>query len=179
MYIARIFHSISVSAVILLLLTFPASASPTSLMQLRAQFRGGEVYLQVALNDQVPVWMKVDLRANGSSLSPAVSRAIKPGGIAMADKTPRESQFTTMSVALGPTVIGDLNFKLLNASDSVGPEGKAFAGTLGGSFLGDRILIIKYREREVWISAPIPAGAAEGTPPRVVPPVSLALESQF
>ena len=104
---------------------------------------------------------------------------MKPGGTAMADKTPKESQFTTMSVALGPIVIGDVNFKLLNASDSVGPEGEALAGTLGGSFLGDRILIIKNREREVWISAPIPAGTAESGPARAVTSVSLALGSQF
>ena len=179
MYVERIFRTISVSAAIVLLLAFPVSASPTSLMQLPAQFRGGVVYLQAALNDQTPVWMKVDLRANESSLSPTVMRAIKPDGTAKADKTPRESQFATMSVALGPIAIGDVSFKLLNSSDSVGPDGEALAGTLGGSFVGDRILIIKYREREVWISAPISAGAAESTPPRVVTPVSLALESQF
>ena len=179
MYVARIVRTISVSAAILLLLAFPVSASPTSLMQLPAQFRGGEVYLQVVLNDQAPTWMKVDLGANGSSLSPAVLSAMKPGGTAMAEKTPRASQFTTMSVALGPIVIGDVSFKLLSSSDGAGPDGEALAGTLGGSFLGDRILIIKNREREVWISAPIPASGSKGTPSRVATSVSLALESQF
>lgn len=179
MYMARICRLVSVSAAILLLQAFPASASPTGLMQLPARFWGGEVYLQVALNEHTPVWMKVDLRAEGSWLSPAVLRVIKGDGIAKPDESARQPQTVTISAALGPIAIGDVNFRLLSSSDRVGPDGEALAGTLGGSFLGDRILIIKYRERQVWISAPIPAGAVNSTPPRVVTAVSLALGSEF
>ena len=123
-----------------LLASAAASAAPATLVP--ASFRGGEVYLKVRLNGAAPVWMRFDIGADDSSLASAYVQGD-------ARKAAR------MTVALGSVTLPGIFFDLSKTAVSVAPDGLAVAGTLGQAWLGNRMMEVRYRQHEVWLSAPI------------------------
>ena len=135
-------------------LAAPAMASAAPPIQVPASFRGGDVYLKVSLNGAAPVWMKFDIGAADSSLVSAYVH----GDARTAAR---------MTVTLGAMTLPGVFFDLSNAAMGAAPDGTAIAGKLGQAWLGRRMVEVRYREHEVWLSAPIDDEA----PPR---PVTIA-----
>lgn len=123
-------------------LVLPAMAVAAPLTSLPASFRGSDVYLKVSLNGAAPVWMKFDIGAAESSLASAYVH----GDARTAAR---------MTVTLGSVTLPGIFFDLSNAAPGVAPDGTPIAGKLGQDWLGRRMVEVRYREHEVWLSAPI------------------------
>ena len=132
-------------------LAAPAMAFAAPPIQVPASFRGGDVFLKVSLNGAAPVWMKFDIGAAESSL---VSSYVHGDARAAA----------RMTVTLGAVTLPGIFFDLSKAASGVAPDGTPIVGKLGQAWLGRRMVEVRYREHEVWLSAPID----EVAPPRAV-----------
>ena len=126
--LARLARAVCLAAV------FAAPAGAAELTRIPARVQGHDVYLQVRLDGGAPVWMKFDVGADHSSLAAAAQRpaSISVGG-----------------VALAPVRFGAA------APTAPGPDGAPLAGHLGEDSLGDRVLVIRYAARAVYLSPPI------------------------
>ena len=123
-------------------LAAPAVASAAPPIQVPASFRGGDVYLKVRLNGAAPVWMRFDIGADESSLASAYVQGD-------ARKAAR------MTVTLGTVTMPGIFFDLSKAALGVAPDGTPIVGRLGQAWLGRRMVEVRYREHQVWLSAPI------------------------
>ena len=123
-------------------LAVPAMAFAAPPIQVPASFRGSDVYLKVSLNGSAAVWMKFDIGAAESSLTSAYVH----GDARTAAR---------MTVTLGSVTLPGIFFDLSNAAPGVAPDGTPIAGKLGQDWLGRRMVEVRYREHEVWLSAPI------------------------
>ncbi|HXC55380.1 MAG TPA: hypothetical protein VNU97_08805 [Rhizomicrobium sp.] len=133
------FHLLAVLAALAL---SGAGASAADLTRLPARFLGHDVYLQVRLNGAAPVWMKFDVGAAESS----VSAATIAGDARHAAR---------VSVQLGPVALPGVYFDVAATEPGLAPDGTPLAGRLGEDSLGDRILVIRYRDRTAWLSPPV------------------------
>jgi|SRR5581483_3381858 len=128
-----------VMAAVAMLAAIPAvSAEP---VQIPAKFEGNAVYLQVRLNDGAPVWMRFDVGASDSVLSPA-------GGATLA-------KASVADVKLGPVDLQHVYFDRDQPVAATGPDGQAVAGRLGEDALGNRVLIVRYADKKVFLSEPV------------------------
>ncbi len=113
-----------------------ATAAP-GLQQVPAAFRGNDLFLKVSLNGAAPVWLIFDANAYASTL----------GAGAHAGR---------MTVKLGAVALQPVAFDIAKAPQS--PRGLTVVGRLGRDSLGDRMLIIRTREHQVWLSPPVDTG---------------------
>jgi len=111
-----------------------AHAAPAQMTRVPAQFRDGQVYLKVSLNNAAPVWMAFATDAPGSTLYAA-----------------HPARATVHAGAISETV----TFRSSAAAAPRAPDGSTVAGRLGSDWLGDRVAEVRAREHEVWLSAPI------------------------
>jgi hypothetical protein len=125
----------------------PARAA--ELTRLPARVEGHDVYLQVRLAGGAPVWMKFDVGAGRSTLAAPQSASL--GAL--------------VGVSLGSVALAPVRFETKSASAAAGPDGAPLAGHLGEDSLGDRVLVIEYAKREVYISPPIDTSAVPLPPP--------------
>ena len=123
-------------------LAAPAAAFAAPPIPVPASFRGSDVYLKVSLNGAAPVWMKFDIGAADSSLASAYVH-----GDARAA--------ARMTVTLGTVTMPGIFFDLSKAGMGVAPDGIPIVGKLGQAWLGRRMVEVRYREHQVWLSAPI------------------------
>ena len=115
---------------------------PASVTALPASFRGHDVFLKVRLNGGAPVWMKFDIGAAGSSLTSAYVHG-------------DARRAARMSVTLGAVTLPGVFFDLSKSPAGLAPDGSIVAGRLGQDWLGNRMVEVRYRQHEVWMSAPI------------------------
>ncbi len=122
------------------LVALGGTAAAAQMARIPASFRGDDVYLQVSLNGGAPVWMKFDVGAATSVLAGATRPA-------------------QLSVAAGPAALERVRFRPSAVPGGLAPDGTPLAGRLGEDCLGDRVLVIRKREHEVWLSPPIDTSA--------------------
>jgi hypothetical protein len=127
-----------------------ADAAPAALTQLPARFEGKNVFLQVSLNGGTPVWMKFEAGTSESSVSADYLKKIAPG----ANNSP------VLNVKIGPVALNGVQFALDRPTPAAGPGGSVLAGRLGEDSLGDRVLMIRYAKRQVFLSPPIDTAGA-------------------
>lgn len=92
--------------------------------------------------------MKLDLAAKGSTMAPSLVRSLETTAAGDAGATLRTD------IGLGNITLPGVAFDSRRSTDWVGPDNTS-PGELGEDFLGDRILVIKTREQQVWISPPV------------------------
>ena len=129
--------------IVLAALAMPAlAAEPPAAVRVPAAFRGNDVYLRVRLDGGAPVWMRFDVGVSESSLAPAFA-----GG--------NSGSAARMTVRVGALTVPGVLFHLAKPPAGRAPDGGALAGRLGQDWLGTRMVELRYREHEVWMSEPV------------------------
>ena len=86
--------------------------------------------------------MRFDVGASGSSLAPTLA-----GG--------DSRRATRMTVQVGALTVPGVTFNFSKPPAGRAPDGSALAGRLGQDWLGTRMVELRYREHEVWMSEPV------------------------
>jgi len=131
-----------------------ATAAP-KLEQIPAAFRGNDLFLKVSLNGAAPVWLKFDANANDSALTP---------GCLPGDSRSAARAAARMPVKLGAVALPAVFFDIAGAPAS--PHGLTVVGRLGRDSFGNRMLIVRPRQHQVWLSPPVDTGASPDAPLR-------------
>lgn len=151
---ARTVRAFATLALLAAASTGTAMAAP-KLEEVPAAFRGNDVFLKVSLNGAAPVWLKFDANANESALA---------SGYLPGDSRAAARMAARMTVKLGAVALPAVFFDIAKAPAS--PGGLAVAGRLGRDSFGDRMLIIRTREHQVWLSPPVDTGPSPDDPVR-------------
>jgi hypothetical protein len=140
--VRKAIHVLTLMAALLAPLVAVAAGPPAGVTVLPAVFRGNDIYLNVRLNNGAPVWMKFDIGAPGSSIAAAYIKG-------------DARRAARMTMTLGAVTLPGIYFDLAKSPIGVAPDGGVLAGRLGRNWLGDRMIVVRHREHEVWLSAPI------------------------